>query len=280
MRSERARPGSVHRAHRHARAEYDQQPDAQHRLQRSSSESVQVTPASVELSTTAISFGNVATHTTTTRWVVANTGGRPLDLGHCARKIEGHGAFTAGLPSCGATLAAGGSCLAEVTFTPTTTGTFNGTLTFTSNLANSPHQVSLVGPAFNPVSLAAAPLPDAKVDQAYSYDFKFLLGESNETSPGKSLATWTGSGTLPTGLSFNTSTGVLLGMLVAANAGAAYTVTGTLQEQLGAAGLHPEGGRGSAGGGTGPWARTDSSCSRCACNCGSVSCGAWCASSP
>lgn len=125
MRSERAPPGSVQRAHRHAGAEHDQQPDAQHRLQLSSSGSVQTTPASVELSTTAISFGNVAT----------NTGVGLLTWG-AAPAIEGHGVFTAGLTSCGATLAAGGSCLAEVTFTPTTTGTFNGTLTFTSTLAN------------------------------------------------------------------------------------------------------------------------------------------------
>ena len=136
MRSERAPSGSVQRAHRHAGAEHDQQPDAQHRLQLSSSGSVQTTPASVELSTTAISFGNVATNTTTTRQVVATNTGAGLLTWGAAPAIEGHGVFTAGLTSCGATLAAGGSCLAEVTFTPTTTGTFNGTLTFTSTLAN------------------------------------------------------------------------------------------------------------------------------------------------
>lgn len=124
--------------------------------------------------------------------------------------------------------------MTDVTFSPTAVGTFNGTLTFTSTLANSPHQVSLVGTAFNPVSLAAATLPAATVGQAYSFDFKPLLNVSNEASPDRSLATWNVlSGTLPAGLSVNSATGILSGTPSSANAGASFTVQGSYKNNLG-----------------------------------------------
>lgn len=190
--------------------------------------------ANLSLSTTSVNFGSVATNTTETRQVLAtNTGDGSLSW-TAAPAVSGNAAFSAGATACGASLAAGQSCVTDVTFTPTAVGTFNGTLTFTSALANSPHQVSLVGTAFNPVSLAAATLPAATVGQAYSFDFKPLLNVSNEASPDRSLATWNvPSGTLPAGLSVNSATGVLSGTPSSANAGASFTVQGSYKNNLG-----------------------------------------------
>lgn len=147
--------------------------------------------------------------------------------------VTGAAAFVAGTTSCGATLAAGANCVADINFSPTAVGSFSGTLTFTSALASSPHEVTLVGAAFNPVSLASANVPTAMVGKAYSYDFKQLLAVSNETSPDKSLASWSGSGILPAGLSFSASTGVLSGTPTSFAGPSTYTVTTTYRGNSG-----------------------------------------------
>ncbi len=190
------------------------------------------TPA-LSLSTQAVDFGNVATNTTEKRQVlVSNPGDGTLSITRAAT-VSGAAEFAAGLTTCGSTLAAGADCLLEPTFSPTTTGTFNGVLTFTTTLASSPHDITLVGTAFNPVSLASATLPVARVGQPYSYDFKPLLAVSNETSPAKSEATWSGSGALPAGLSLDQGTGVLSGTPSSTEPGASYTVTGTYKNNQG-----------------------------------------------
>lgn len=187
----------------------------------------------LQLSTTAINFGDVATNTTETRQVlVSNPGTGPLSF-TAAPAVTGDAAFAAGLTTCGETLVAGADCLTDATFSPTTVGTYNGILKFTSVLAHSPHEVTLVGTAFNPVSLASTTLPRGMLGKSYSYDFKQLLNVSNEASPDKSQATWSGSGTLPTGLSFNTGTGVLAGTPTAKNSDASYTVTATYKGNQG-----------------------------------------------
>ncbi len=187
----------------------------------------------LQLSTTAINFGDVATNTTEKRQVLVSNPGTGALSFKAGPTVTGDTVFAAGATTCGATLAAGADCLTDATFSPTTVGTYNGVLKFTSVLANSPHEVTLVGTAFNPVSLASTTLPKGMVGKAYSYDFKPLLSVSNEASPDKSLATWQGNGTLPTGLSFNTGTGVLSGTPSAVSTGAAYTVVGTYKNNQG-----------------------------------------------
>ena len=185
------------------------------------------------LSTTAVNFGDVATNTTQTRQVqVSNTGTGVLSI-TAAPAVVGAAEFSAASTSCGATLAAGESCVTEATFSPTTPGTFNATLSFTTALASSPHQVSLVGTAFNPVSLADTAIPAAVVGRPYTFDFKTLLSVSNEASPNKSQVTWSGSGALPAGLSFNSSTGTLSGTPSVVTEGMSYTVTGTYKNNQG-----------------------------------------------
>lgn len=187
----------------------------------------------LQLSTTAINFGNVATNTTETRQVLVSNSGTGLLSFTAAPAVMGDAAFTAGLTTCGSSLAVGADCLTDATFSPTNVGTYNGVLKFTSVLANSPHEVTLQGTAFNPVALAGATLPTGKVGKDYSYDFKQLLNVSNENTPDKTLATWKGNGTLPAGLDFNTTTGVLSGKPSAVSAGINYTVTGTYKNNEG-----------------------------------------------
>lgn len=187
----------------------------------------------LQLSTNAINFGDVATNTTETRQVlVSNPGTGSLSF-TAAPAVTGDAAFSAGLTTCGSSLAVGADCLTDATFSPANVGTYNGVLKFSSVLASSPHEVALVGTAFNPVSLAGATLPDGMVGKAFSFDFKTLLNVSNEANPDKNQATWSGSGTLPMGVTFNTITGVLSGIPSAVTPQSSYTVIGTYKNNQG-----------------------------------------------
>ena len=189
--------------------------------------------AKAETSTSFVNFGSVATHTTEKRQVVlTNTGNAGLGL-TAAPAVLGDLAFGTDLTTCETSLAAGQSCLTDVLFSPTAVGAVSGSLRFSTSIAGAPADVTLQGDAYNPVSLASTTLPKGMLGQVYSFDFKQLLSVSNETSPDKSLATWTGSGTLPTGLSFNTGTGVLSGTPSVLNPGAEYTVAGTYKNNQG-----------------------------------------------
>lgn len=94
----------------------------------------------VSLSAQTVDFGAVATHTSQTCEVlVSNVGTGALTVTAPAA-VTGAAAFAAGLASCGGSLEVGGAdCLAQVLFSPVASGTFNGTLAFTTVLANSPH---------------------------------------------------------------------------------------------------------------------------------------------
>ncbi len=191
------------------------------------------TPA-LSLSTQAVDFGNVATNTTAKAQVlVSNTGDGTLSITRAAT-VSGAAEFAAGLTTCGSTLAAGADCLLEPTFSPTTTGTFNGVLTFTTALAGSPHDITLVGTAFNPVSLATTTLPKALLNKLYTpFNFSTLLAVSNEVSPVLSSVTWSSTGTLPAGMQFDSSTGSLGGTPTALSEGASFTVKATYKNNEG-----------------------------------------------
>src|SRR6266700_3422298 len=57
---------------------------------------------------------------------------------------------------CGASVAIGGSCTVDVTFTPTLRGVRNGTLTITYNASGSPNSVALGGTGFGPAATLGA----------------------------------------------------------------------------------------------------------------------------
>src|SRR6202023_2888191 len=60
--------------------------------------------------------------------------------------------------TCGASVAAGGSCTVSVVFTPTATGSRTGTLTITDSASNSPQTVSLSGTGQLQAAVAPASL--------------------------------------------------------------------------------------------------------------------------
>jgi hypothetical protein len=101
----------------------------------SSTATLSVTPAS-------LTFGSQALNTT--------SGARPVTVtntGTAAAAIStivASGDF-AETSTCGASIAAGGSCTVNVTFTPTASGTRTGALTINSNASNSPTTVTLTG---------------------------------------------------------------------------------------------------------------------------------------
>jgi len=97
------------------------------------------------VSPSSLTFGNQAVGTTSPPQTVtlSNIGTSPLTVSNIAASGDFAEANT-----CGSFLAAGGSCSIKVTFTPTTTGTRNGTLTVTDNsngVDGSQQTVSLTG---------------------------------------------------------------------------------------------------------------------------------------
>lgn len=100
------------------------------------------TPA-VTLSTTKLSFPKTVIGATSSPKSVklTNTGTATLNIS----SITASGDFAISNNTCGATVSVGASCSVSVTFTPTTKGTRNGTLTFADDASGSPQTVALVG---------------------------------------------------------------------------------------------------------------------------------------
>jgi hypothetical protein len=87
-------------------------------------------------------FGAVLQGTTSPAQIVTitNTGGSPLTVTGATASAQ-FGATN----TCTTALSTGQSCTVSVTFSPTSTGTINGTLMISDNAANSPQTVSLSG---------------------------------------------------------------------------------------------------------------------------------------
>jgi hypothetical protein len=95
-----------------------------------------VTPAS-------LSFGSITTGTSTTQSVtVTNSGNASVTLTQISESGAGFSVTGCTLPL---TLAAGQSTSFSVTFDPATAGSLSGSVTVTSNAANSPEVISLTG---------------------------------------------------------------------------------------------------------------------------------------
>ena len=94
---------------------------------------------------TSLSFGSIAVNAPASlSLTLSNNGSAPIT--GIALAVTGDYAVT--VPCAFTTLAAGGSCGVTVTFTPSTTGARNGTLTITSSDATSPDAVPLTGSGF------------------------------------------------------------------------------------------------------------------------------------
>jgi Abnormal spindle-like microcephaly-assoc'd, ASPM-SPD-2-Hydin len=93
-------------------------------------------PSSMNLG--SVNVGSTVTKTLT----ISNTGGTSLSISGAT--VNGTGYLVGGM-TCPYTLAAGGSASLSVSFTPTTAGTNNASLNFTSNASNSSVAVALSG---------------------------------------------------------------------------------------------------------------------------------------
>ena len=94
------------------------------------------------ISPTSLTFPNQIVTTTSAAQTIllTNDGNGPLSI----TSIVASGDFSR-TTTCGATLAATTTCSVSVTFTPTATGTRNGTIAFTDNASGSPQTVTLTG---------------------------------------------------------------------------------------------------------------------------------------
>jgi hypothetical protein len=97
----------------------------------------------VTLSATSLKWGKIQVGTTSTpkKVTLTNSGNATLNIS----SITASGDFAIASTTCGATLAAGASCVVRGTFTPTVGGTRTGTLSFTDNAPGSPQTVALSG---------------------------------------------------------------------------------------------------------------------------------------
>ncbi len=103
------------------------------------------TAPGVEFDHTTVAFANQSLNTTSAAIPVklTNTGLGPLTINSIA--ASGDFGQTNTCPVSPATLAAGGACTIDVTFTPTALGARKGTLTVTDNATGSPQTIPLTG---------------------------------------------------------------------------------------------------------------------------------------
>jgi len=102
---------------------------------------------SLTLSSTSLSFTSQPVDTSSSAQTVtlSNTGSAALTI--TSLTITGTNAsdFAEVADTCGSSVAAGGACTVEVTFTPSAASSFTATLTITDNASGSPQTVSLSG---------------------------------------------------------------------------------------------------------------------------------------
>jgi hypothetical protein len=114
-----------------------------------------VTGVSIEISPSAVSFGNLAVGQSATKTVtLTNTGNDMLTVSGIS--VAGPG-FTASGPRLPLSLSAGQSASISAIFKPTAGDADNGTITITSNAAGSPSMVALSGTGATAAALNATP---------------------------------------------------------------------------------------------------------------------------
>ncbi|HTS06452.1 MAG TPA: choice-of-anchor D domain-containing protein, partial [Candidatus Eisenbacteria bacterium] len=101
---------------------------------------------SVTLSTTSLSFGNQATGTSSSPQPVTLTNSGSAQLTINSISVTGGNATDfSETNNCGSIVAPNGSCTISMTFTPTTTGSRNSTVSIADNALNSPQTINLTG---------------------------------------------------------------------------------------------------------------------------------------
>ncbi|MGD0730849.1 MAG: choice-of-anchor D domain-containing protein [Terracidiphilus sp.] len=105
-----------------------------------------VSPPTVSLSSTSLSFGNqkVGTASGSQSVTLTNTGSSPLAITSVAVTGADASSFVFG-SYCGSSVAAGASCLIHGHFAPTVKGLLTATVTITGNASGSPQSIVLTG---------------------------------------------------------------------------------------------------------------------------------------
>lgn len=98
------------------------------------------------ISAAPLAFGGVAVGQTVPGTVtIENTGQGTLDIAGLALSNDGGGVFSLGADSCGAPIAAGGSCEVDIDFSPSSASAFNGSLAVESNATTEALEVAISG---------------------------------------------------------------------------------------------------------------------------------------
>jgi len=115
------------------------------------------TPA-VSVSPTSLSFGSqaVATGSTAQTVTLTNSGNATLSITSLVSTGANASDFAETADTCGSSVAAGGNCTIEVTFTPSASGQRTAILSITDNTSGSPQTVSLSGTGSHDVILSWA----------------------------------------------------------------------------------------------------------------------------
>lgn len=112
--------------------------------------------APITISTSSLNFNSVVEGNTGSAKTVTLTNHQTVTLNFSG--ITASAGFAIASNNCGTSIAAGANCTVGVTFSPTTTGTVNGSLTFTDDAPNNPQTVNLTGTGNAAVSLSASSL--------------------------------------------------------------------------------------------------------------------------
>jgi len=110
---------------------------------------------SASLSSSSLSFGNEAAGMTSSAQTVtlSNTGSAALSISSVAIAGTNPSDFAEVANTCGSSVAAGGQCTIEVTFTPAAANSYTATLNIADNASGSPQTVSLSGTGTHDVIL-------------------------------------------------------------------------------------------------------------------------------
>src|SRR6266850_2575872 len=153
---------------------------------------VNLTPASLAFGSSAV--GNVVGAQTIT---LLNAGSAAIAISSIALTGANPGDFVIFTNTCGSTLAAGGNCVVNVTFTPTALGARSASLAVTSNALSSPNNTTLSGTGVTP------PAPSVSLNPISMMFGSIGLG--NGSAP--QVVTLTNSGTASLGITSITLTG-------------------------------------------------------------------------
>lgn len=132
------------------------------------------TQPAVTLSPTSLSFGQQANGTTSgaQQVTLTNTGTGSLTISSIQTSSQFGETNT-----CGGSVAVGGTCTIQVTFTPTASGVQKGTLTIADNAPGSPQTVSLAGnepPTFSLSSGSSSTSATVTAGQTAAYNFSLI----------------------------------------------------------------------------------------------------------